>query len=189
MSTKLELPEHTGIALMHLGYSLDNCIDALDAERYGDYNQYLENVQKLIEQIKSVDKSRVLYFIEKKHKTKFNSTSKRNGNGIVLQDDAFIVYTNDCGGNVVGARFCSNQYTRNEFYGFLAEQNIRNVFVGGEWAYYNGCIGCLGEMVRIFSLKRISVSPLAGCIYPLNPPQKMNRILERIYSNPVVFNN
>lgn len=195
----LKLPEHTGIALMHLGYSLDNCVEVTDVKKYGDYNQYLANVQKLLEQIKGVDKSRVWYFIERVHSCD-NTTCVRvhscdnttwvNGNlTIDFPEDGFFVYTNNSGGNVVGARFGDKKYTRGEFYAYLAEQGIKNLFVGGEWAYYNGCIGCLGEMVRIFSLKRISTSPIAGCVYPLNPPQKMNKLLERLYSSAVVLNH
>lgn len=192
MSTKLKpaltLPEHTGIALMHLGYSLDNCIEATDVKRYGDYNQYSANVQKLLEQIKSIDKSRVWYFIERVHSC--DNTTGVNGNlTIDFPEDGFFVYTNDGGGNVTGAQFGDRKYTRSEFYKHLSEQGIKRIFVGGEWAYYNGCIGCLGEMVRILSLKQIPVSPIAGCVYPLNPPQKMNKLLERVYNNAVVLNN
>lgn len=179
-----ELPPNSAIALMHLGYSLDNCVDMLDKDRYGDYDNYLANVKELLEKVKCFDNRKVWYFLEKKNR------KKKNKNRLALPEDRFIVYTDNQGGNVEGAQFGSAEYTREGFYKLLTELGIEQVFVGGEWAYFNykpesynlELIGCLGEMVRIFTtLKGISVTPINGCVYPLKPPVRDSKVLNGIY--------
>ena len=72
---------------------------------------------------------------------------------------------------------------------------MRNLGIGtvcfaGEQAYHGlqsevGTGGCLFEVAGLFANSNFYLKGIEGCVYPLNPPKKINRVLEKIYMDTI----
>lgn len=172
--------------IVHPGYSTleKNAQDEIKTGGYGQYDQYLENLGKLIMSLESSDELTIFAIEDRIYQGEAQSLE-----GLSPFNSGLIVVTYNCDGAIkrkIKTQKGKRKQKLQTLYSFLTDNSIDEARFAGEWAWYRG-LGCLGVLAKTFYKADFNIKGITGCIYPSVPrsTNEKNKILINLFDDSV----
>lgn len=184
-------------AIVHAGFSLVDDHEAqnlvVDGDEYGNYQDYIKNIKRLIKRLKKSDVLS-LFFVDEDY---FYGKDAYSSDFLPSTSNLILVTEEDKGKlkEPLGTSDNHNvDLNQEKIYSFLKSAGIKEILLAGEWVYspvvagmYK--MGCLGTVAKSFQENRFEVKGIKGCLYPsvsqIDIPNFDSELLMKLYQEQV----